>query len=86
MNFTQEQIKMLAQHDRNMDSGVTPFVRCEKGLRWSFTLPTMEECGVERGQTVSPVVLTALMQASIAQLEALIAIDQIAQKPSTPTR
>jgi hypothetical protein len=43
MNFTNEQIRMLAEVDRDMDSGKQPFVRDSKGFRFAFPSEVMQQ-------------------------------------------
>ena len=75
MKLSTEEIRMLAQVERDMDAGNQPFVICH-GQRWAFTSDILEDNGVESGQTVSPVIIEALLKSSIASLNAKIAITE----------
>jgi hypothetical protein len=77
MNFTNEQIRMLAEVDRDMDSGKQPFVRDSKGFRFAFPSEVMQQCGVESGQTACESVIIALMQANLAMAQSRILLEKV---------
>jgi hypothetical protein len=68
MNFTNEQIRVLAEVDRDMGSGKQPFVLDSKGFRFAFPAQVMQQVGVESGQTACESVIIALMQANLAMV------------------
>jgi len=65
MDFSTEQIAMLAQVERDMDSGKTPFV-VENGQRYAFLQEVLDEFKIQSGQTVTAVILLALMEKTLA--------------------
>lgn len=77
MNFTNEQIRMLAEIDRDMDSGKQPFVLDSKGFRFPFPADVMEQCGVESGQTACESVIIALMQANLAMVQSRVLLEKV---------
>ncbi len=71
--LTNEQFRMLAQAERQMDRGEIPFVVCN-GQRWIVQPVVMEELGLESGQTVSDSFVLAIMEANLASLQAIAAL------------
>jgi hypothetical protein len=76
MKFTTEQIKELAQLERDMDSGKQPFVVGIDGQRWAFCKEVMDEFGCVSGQSANHILIAALLECSLATLRALIAIEK----------
>ena len=75
MDLTIEQIRLLAEQERSMDSGQTPFVRVPGSTQRMSVMPeVMEELGLVSGQTVSDMIVVAIMQAQIGVLKAQIAM------------
>ena len=72
------EIKMLAQVERDMDSGKQPFV-IYAGDRLAVMQETMDEIELVTGQTISKNIFVNLMQMQLAQLRTELAI-QKAQK------
>ena len=73
MNITDEQMKMLAQLERDMDSGKQPYV-VHQGERLAFRKGLLDECGLESGQSVSSAILLELMKRSLAHVEVELAL------------
>lgn len=73
MELTPEHIRILAEIERDMDSGAQPFVRDKMGNRLAFPAHILSECGCISGQTASDTVIVALMNARIRELDARIA-------------
>ena len=78
MNLTTEEMKGLAQQERNMENGKQPYVMNRNG-KWAFPAELLDECGIVSGQSVSDAMIQTLMQRSLANLSVKIAI-QKAQK------
>ena len=79
MKLSVDDIRMLAEQERGMDSGKVAFVKDKDGRRWSVSLEVMEELGFESGQTVSDSLITAMIEAEIASIQARIALDKAAK-------
>ena len=73
MTLTIEEIRMLADLERRMDSGEQPYVIIE-GHRAAVTPLVMDEFGLESGQTVSKPIFLAMLEANLANLRALQAL------------
>ncbi len=71
--LTTEQIRMLAQAERQMDAGEISFVVCA-GRRLIVRPVVMEELGLETGQTVSDTLVLAILEANLAALRADVAL------------
>ncbi len=71
--LTTEQIRMLAQAERQMDAGEISFVVCA-GRRLIVRPVLMEELGLETGQTVSDTLVLAILEANLAALRADVAL------------
>ena len=71
--LTNEQIRMLAQAERQMDAGEIPFGVCD-GQRMSVRSVIMEELEIETGQTVSSTLLLAILEANLAACQADVAL------------
>ncbi len=71
--LTNEEIRMLAQVERQMDAGEVLFVVCAGG-RLIVQPLVMEELGLETGQTVSDTLVLAIMEARLASLRADVAL------------
>jgi hypothetical protein len=72
MTFSNEQIRMLAEAERKMDAGETPWVRLGNE-RVMVSALVMEELGLEQGQTITDEIFRAILRANIAALEIEIA-------------
>ncbi len=75
MKLTDQDIKALAQLERDMDKGIQPFV-VNHGSRWAFSGEIMARFGLETGQTVSEDILRAILQANIDATQVLIDAQQ----------
>lgn len=62
--FSDEQIKMLAELERDMDSGKIKYV-VRDGQRVSVLDEVMEKLGLENGQTISNALFHAMTLANI---------------------
>ena len=71
--LTNEEIRMLAQAERQMDAGEITFVVCD-GRRMIVQPVVMEELGLETGQTVSSTLVLAILEANLAALQADVAL------------
>ena len=71
--LTTEQIRMLAQAERQMDAGEVPFV-VAAGERLIVRPVVMEELGLETGQTVSNTLVLAILKANLAALRVDVAL------------
>lgn len=72
MNLTTEQVQMLAEAERQMDAGDAPFVVW--GGRMMVDHSTMDELGLQSGQTVSNVIAGEILKRNLARIVALGAI------------
>ncbi len=73
--LTLDEIRMLAEQERIMDSGEQPFVLDTHRNRWSVSAEVMEELGLVSGQGVSHAIITAIVEAHLASIQARIALD-----------
>ncbi len=78
MQFTIEEIAMLADQERKMDSGEVSFVMLEGGVT-PVTEAAMKEFGLVSGQTINHAIFISLLEFNLAECEAQIAIEN-AQK------
>lgn len=76
MLLTLDQIKILADLERKMDSGEQPFVQTSHG-RMAFRQELLDECGIKSGQSVSTAMVHTLMQMSLASLQVQIITDNM---------
>lgn len=67
-------VRTMAQIDRDMDSGVQPYVVDRAGNRAAFPAEVLHECGCKSGQSVSDTVMLALLEVAIAHVQAQIAL------------
>jgi len=72
MNFTIEQIRMLAENEQRMDEGSQPFVILN-GRRCAFKQDVMDFLELEQGQTISEEIFMAGLRANIDFLNVAIA-------------
>ena len=77
--LTIEDIRMLAEQERKMDSGEQPHVLDKDRNRWAVSLEIMEELGLKSSQSVSGAIITAILEANIASIQARIAVDAAAK-------
>lgn len=77
MHFTPEQIRMLAQCERDMDAGNVPFVRVDGLGRMLVNPLVMEELGLVSGQTVSAAMQLPIMEANMRAMMAVIELDDV---------
>jgi len=71
-----EEMRLLAQCERDMDSGKQPYVSFN-GDRWLFPLDLLAECGIQTGQTVSKHMLYTLTQMMLARVQTEIALNKM---------
>jgi len=76
MKLSNDQIKMLAEQQREMDAGNVPFAILN-GNRLASTAEIMTELGLEQGQTIDMVIFGAMLEASLASIHAKIALEEI---------
>ena len=77
MTLTIEEIRFLAESERNTNSEKQSFVVDTQGNRWAFSKDVLLECNVESGQEISDLLLTQVMEINIAKLQAEIAIENM---------
>ena len=75
-NFTVEEVRMLADVERRMDVGEQPYVVNTSG-RLAVSPEVMSELGLVSGQSASPTLCLAIVTASLASMEATIALGNI---------
>lgn len=68
MSLTNEEMRMLAKLERQMDVGQQSFVVTAAGDRFAFSKELLARCGIMSGQTVSHHMLTTLMQLNLDEL------------------
>ncbi len=61
MEFTQEEIKLLAECERCMDSGETPYL-IWKGQRLAVNNETLQHFGLENHQTINGIIAGAVLK------------------------
>ena len=66
MNFTLERIRLLAQAERDMDSGKIPYTMLD-GRRVAIEADAMEALNLQQGQTINWSIFIALQEWRIAQ-------------------
>ena len=76
MLLTPDQMKILADLERKMDSGEQPFVQTSHS-RMAFRQELLDECGIKSGQSVSTAMVHTLMQMSLASLQVQIITDNM---------
>ena len=69
MEFSKDEIRLLAEGERKMDSGEQPHV-VNEGDRVAVMPEVMEDLGLESGQTVSNAIIIAILKAQIEILSA----------------
>lgn len=77
--LTLEDLRMLADQERKMDSGEQPHVIDKDRNRWAVSQEVMDELGLVSGQTVSDTIITAILEANVASIQARIAVDAAAK-------
>ncbi len=80
--LTNEQIRMLAQAERQMDAGELPFVVC-MGRRLIVQPMVLEELGLESGQTVSDTIVLAIMEGNLALMRAQAELLRLTQEAAS---
>lgn len=83
--FTTEEIKALAQTERDMDSGKQTFVVMH-AQRLAVSAHVMEELGLENGQNVSPFLAQEINKAAHASVQSLIQLNKITSSPDVETQ
>lgn len=71
LNLNRDQIKMLAEIERQMDDGLVPFV-IWAGNRLTVRHECMEEFGLRQAQTINDEIAREIMKWNIAYCEARI--------------
>lgn len=66
-----EEIRMPAEAERKMDSGVIPYVLLDGG-RVMVSAEGMRHFGLEQGQTITQTIFLAILEFNIAHCEAMI--------------
>lgn len=77
--FTDEDFAKLAQVERDMETGMQPYVRCSRDQRWAFPHELLDRLGVQSGQRVSEIMLIQLLEQNLARIEAMVTIDKAAR-------
>ena len=77
--LTIDDIRMLAEQERRMDSGEQPHVLDTNRNRWCVSAEVMEELGLVSRQQVSHAIITAILEAHLASVQARIALDAATQ-------
>lgn len=65
--FTVEQLRMLAEQEREMDAGRVPFVRL-RDQRMAMTASAMAEFGLKAGQTINDQIFMGILRFNLAEL------------------
>ncbi len=73
-----EEIRILAELERQMDAGEVPFV-VWAGNRMTVQQIIMDELGLESGQTVSHEIAGAILSANLAVCQANLATAKLTQ-------
>lgn len=73
--LTDEELKMLAEAERKMDSGEHKFVRDPSGHRLIVDAEVMRDLGLVNGQSVSRTLVTEIMERHLAKMQAQIALN-----------
>jgi hypothetical protein len=76
--FLIEDIKALAEIERQMDSGEVPFVMYGSG-RCAVSRECMDALGLKQGQTINGVIFLAMCKWNLANCHAQMAINKAAQ-------
>ena len=72
---TDDNIRALADMERQMDRGIAPFVMY-RGRRWAVPSETMAQLGLETGQTASDFLITQILETNIANWTAEIELEK----------
>ncbi len=78
LTLTIDEVRMLADLERRMDSGEQPYVVTDGG-RKAVEQTIMDELGLVSGQTISSTMEIAVTRAQIASLRAQLAVDRLSQ-------
>jgi len=76
INLTVDQIKALAQLERDMDSGKTPYAVFE-GERIALNEEVMEHLGLETKQNINRTILSSIQNYYLAEMKAKQALEKI---------
>lgn len=69
MNFAPEEIRLLAECEKDMDCGKQPFVRVEGATgRMAVSEEIMIFFGLTSGQTISPTIQLAILRKNVDNL------------------
>lgn len=68
MEFTLEQIQMIAKLERDMISGLQPYV-VNREQKWAFAGDILAQCGCVSGQEVSDLLLIEIMKIALTDLK-----------------
>lgn len=68
MDLSDEEMRSLAQQERDMTSGAQAHVVCA-GERWAFQAELLERLGIVSGQTVDRNMITELIKRSLARCQ-----------------
>ena len=78
VQLTDEHVRMLAEQDRDMDSGRQAFVM-NKGQRWAMIPEAMEHFGLVSGQSASDAVIMAVLRFNLEHCQHKIAEKKTAE-------
>jgi len=79
MTLTKEEIKILAELERGMDSGEIKFVIWRGDNRVAVRNEVMEELGLKHGQGISDVIFERILKLHLAIAQTEVAIDKAKQ-------
>ncbi len=81
--FTVEDIRLLAEMERTMDSGEQPHVFDKYRNRLPASPEIMDELGLVSGQTVSGATAEAILDANLASLQARFSVEAVIARRDT---
>jgi hypothetical protein len=82
--FSDEDISMLAEVERRMDAGDTPYVILN-GERVAMFQDVMDDLGLKKGQTITRVIFHHILLKNLAKCEAqLVILNASKNSPGNP--
>lgn len=70
-----EEFRLLAECERQMDAGVTPFV-VMSGQRIAMDAEALSDLGLSQGQSITPTMFGIILQYNLRRIEAQIAYER----------
>ena len=75
-DFSDDDIRMLAEQERKMDSGESPYVTL-RGNRMAMTQESMDHFKLTQGQTINEVIMMKILEFNISFCQARIETEKL---------